>query len=248
MLSLIIPAYNEEQRISGCLMPTIEFLNKLNSESEIIVVCDGCTDNTEAAAGAFKKDFNNLKIIKYSSNRGKGFAVKKGMLEAKGNLRIFIDADYAVPIETLTGFLEAVNDGFDLIIGSRGHPSTKIIQHQKFFRELAGKGFGRLQKFILDIPFYDTQCGFKLYTKEAAEFIFNKVKFECSYFDAEAMYIAYFSRMKIKEMPVEWRHDGITRMPVGPVRIADLLKKMFKIKKLHKDTEFYNDRTAPGNH
>ncbi|HJY64979.1 MAG TPA: dolichyl-phosphate beta-glucosyltransferase [Ignavibacteria bacterium] len=234
MLTIVIPAYNEEERLKRCLIPTINFLNNNKIDSEIIIVCDGCTDNTYTVAQIFHADFNNLKILKYSPNKGKGFAVKTGMMEAKGNLRMFMDADYSVPIEALPQFIEAHIEGFDIIIGSRGHSDSIIEKHQKYFRELAGKLFGKLQKIILDFPFYDTQCGFKLFTKEAAEFIFPQIKYNCSYFDAELIYIAFNAGMKIKELPVKWTHDGVTRMPIGPLRIIDLVKKLFLIKKYHK--------------
>lgn len=234
MLSIIIPAYNEEKRIKRCLNPTIEFLSKQPYESEIIVVLDGCTDSTRFVVEPFKNEFTNLKIIDYSPNRGKGHAVKTGMLEARGELRMFMDADYAVPIEILPRFILKLKDGYDIIIASRRHKETVIEQHQLFLRELAGKGFGLLQRLVLGIPYYDTQCGFKLFTKEAAEYLFPQLKYNCSYFDAEMMYVAYKSRMKVLEMPVKWRHDGVTSMPIGSSRTLDLLKKLFRLKGNHK--------------
>jgi glycosyltransferase involved in cell wall biosynthesis len=208
MLSVVIPSYNEEKRINRCLAPTISLLKKQTYESEIIVVCDGCTDNTRGVAESFVEEFKNLRIIDYSPNRGKGYALKKGMQEAAGEIRMFMDADYAVPIETLPGYLEKINKGYDIVIGSRRHKDTVIEQHQMFLRELAGKGFGWLQRLVLGFPYHDTQCGFKLFTKEAAEYLFPQLQYNCSYFDAELMYIAYRSDMKVKEMPVTWRHDG----------------------------------------
>jgi glycosyltransferase involved in cell wall biosynthesis len=234
MLSIIIPAFNEEKRLPECLEKTINFALNQKYTTEIIVVCDGCTDGTVTICNNFQNTYTNLKVIQYSPNRGKGFAVKRGMLEARGNTRLFMDADCAVPIETVTNFLMQIEEGYDIVIGARGLKDTKIIAHQKILREAAGKLFGRFQKLVLGIPFHDTQCGFKLFTRKAAEFIFPMLNYECSYFDAELIYIAYNNKLKIKEMPVVWRHDGMTRMPIGVSRTIDLFRKLFNLKYLHK--------------
>lgn len=232
MLSIIIPAYNEENRLTCCLTNTIKFLNNQKYDAEIIVVCDGCTDRTAETAISFQSKFQNLRVIEYLPNRGKGYAVKKGMLEAKGGIRMFMDADCSVPIETVTDFIKQIENGNDIVIGARGLNESNILIHQNFFRETAGKLFGRIQMQILKIPFLDTQCGFKMFTQKAAEFLFQQVKYDCSYFDAELIYIAYRAGMKIKEMPVIWKHDGITRMPIGLKRTIDLIKKLFRLKNL----------------
>lgn len=241
MLSVVIPAFNEAERLPLCLLNTVKFLKEQEYDSEIIIVCDGCTDNTAEEAVKFKKEYDNLRVIEYSPNRGKGYAVKKGMLEANGELRLFMDADYAVPIETIIEFKSQIQKGFDIVMGGRGLKGTKVLRHQWFLRELAGRTFGRIQKTILHIPFHDTQCGFKLFTAKAAGFLFPKLRYECSYFDAESIYIAYLSGMKIKEMPVVWKHDGITRMPVGFDRSIDLFKKLLRLKKLHRENLPFRD-------
>ena len=234
MLSVIIPAYNEEKRIVRTLKPTISFLSEQPYESEIIVVCDGCTDSTRQAAESFSGEFKNLRIIDYTPNRGKGYAVKQGMLGASGELRLFMDADYAVPIELITGFIEKISKGNDIVIASRRHKDSVIEKHQMFLRELAGKGFGLFQVLVLGFPYFDTHCGFKLYTAKAAEYLFHEIKYDCNFFDPEAMYIAYKAKMKVAEMPVVWRHDGDTRIPVGPSKTLDITKKLFRIKGNHK--------------
>lgn len=241
MLSIIIPAFNEENRLPGCLANTINFLKNQDYKSEIIVVCDGCSDRTAETAFQFKSEFHNLKIIEYSLNHGKGYAVKKGMLEANGTIRMFMDADLAVPIEYVNNFRAQILNGNDVVIGARGLNETKILKSQSFLREAAGKLFGRIQMLVLDIPFLDTQCGFKMLTKNAAEYLFKQIKYDCSYFDAEVIYIANRAGMKIKEMPVTWMHDGITRMPIGIIRTIDLIKKLLKLKSLHKETTAWNN-------
>ncbi len=234
MLSVIIPAFNEETRLPICLDSTIEYLSNQNYSFEIIVVSDGSTDNTAAICREYSGRFENFKLIEYSPNRGKGYAVKTGMLSASGELRLFIDADYPVPISLVDSFISQINSGNDIVIGARGLKETKILKHQKFLREIAGKAFGRIQKSVLGIPFYDTQCGFKLFTAASAELLFTQMKYECSYFDAEILYMAYTKGMKISEMPVVWSHDGTTRMPIGIGRTLDLINKLFRLKSLHK--------------
>lgn len=233
MLSIVIPAFNEEKRLGLCLEKTISFVSKQLYETEIIVVCDGCTDNTASLSASYKEKHDSLRVIEYAQNRGKGYAVKRGIFEAAGDIILFMDADHSVPIETVNSFIKQVENGCDIVIGARNLPESIIIQHQMFFRELAGKAFGKLQKAVLKIPYYDTQCGFKLFTRQAAYALFNKIKFDCSYFDAEVIYLAHSSGMKIKEMPVTWKHDGFTTMPIGLKRTIDLLRKLFSIKKMH---------------
>jgi len=235
MLSIVIPAFNEEKRLPGCLTETIKFLEKQDYDSEILVVCDGCSDRTAEIAFSYQSNYHNLKVIEYSPNRGKGYAVTKGMLESKGDIRMFMDADLAVPVETVNAFIKQISEGYDVVIGARGLKETIISEHQNFFRECAGKLFGRIQKLILNIPFFDTQCGFKIFSKNAVEYLFPKVKYDCSYFDAEVMYLAFRAGFKIKEMPVNWKHDGITRMPIGFSRAIDLFYKLIKLKSLHSE-------------
>lgn len=234
MLSIVIPAFNEEDRLQAAIRKTLDFLVNQSFKAELIIVCDGCTDNTAEISRKFINENTNIRVIEYSPNRGKGYAVKTGVMNSNGDLILFMDADYAVPIETMKDFINQVENGYDIVIGARGLKNTKIIKHQNFFRELAGKVFGQLQKFILKIPFDDTQCGFKLFKKNTAVKLFGEIKFDCSYFDAELIYLAYKKGYKIKEMPVVWTHDGTTRMPIGIMRTLDLLKKLFILKSLHK--------------
>lgn len=237
-LSIVIPAFNEEKRLPKTLATIIQFLQKQSYTSEIIVVNDGSTDKTKKIAEEFMgNDSPSIRFIEYFPNQGKGFAVKKGMVAAKGEYRLFMDADYAVPIEYLPTFLSMINNDYHVVIASRGLKKSQIDAHQPFLRELAGKGFGVLQRFVLDLPFVDTQCGFKLFTEEAAEILFQKVTFNCAYFDAELLYLAYHNNMKIGEIGVRWRHDGETRLPIGLKRTYDILRKLFIIRPLHSNSD-----------
>lgn len=232
-LSIIIPAFNEENRIHRALDASIEYLKKQKYTSEIIVVSDGSTDRTKETAEEYTNKYPALSVIEYSPNRGKGYAVKTGMLAAKGEYRLFMDADYAVPIEYAGKFLEKAMNGSEIVIGSRGLEESVIETHQQFIREKMAQLFGLLQRSVLKLPFIDTQCGFKLFKQNTAELLFNKITYDCSYFDTELLYIAYYNRIKIEEFPVKWKHDKETRMPIGLKRSLDLFLKLFRIKKIH---------------
>lgn len=229
-VSIIIPAYNEANRIARALKPTIEFLKQKNFTSEIIVVSDGSEDSTIRAAEACKDDYNYLTVIDYQQNRGKGYAIKTGMQAANGTYRLFMDADYAVPIEYLDIFLNKIKDGYDIVIGSREHKNSAIIKRQSFIRERLAKLFNVLQRIVLSLPIKDTQCGFKLFTASAAEKLFNTITLNCAYFDAELLYIAKLYNMKISESDIEWTHDNETRLPISFFRTFDLVYKLFKIR------------------
>jgi glycosyltransferase involved in cell wall biosynthesis len=233
-LSIIIPAFNEEKRIPMALVPTIDFLKKQSFTSEIIVVSDGSQDQTKVVAESFKNIFQNLSVIEYSPNRGKGYAVKTGMLNARGKYRLFMDADYAVPIEHVDKFLMMIDKDFDIVIGSRAVKQAYIEKHQPFFREFLAKCFGRMQQIILGLPIRDSQCGFKLFTDKMADYLFNRIVFDCAYFDAELLYLACREKARIAEVGVHWKHDDNTRLPIGILRSFDLLKKMFIIRIIHK--------------
>jgi glycosyltransferase involved in cell wall biosynthesis len=232
-VSVIIPAYNDEKRLPPTLKKVISFLQAQPFTSEILVVTDGSKDRTAEVAEAFKSDFPSLRVLTYSHNRGKGFGVKEGMLAATGKQRLFMDADYAVPVDYLTPFLATMAEGYDIVIGSRGLPDSIISTPQGFPRRQFALLFGQLQYLVLRLPYPDTQCGFKLFTGTAAERFFPLVTYDCAYFDAELLYIAHKSGAKIKQLPVTWQHDNETRLPVGFKRSFELFLKMLKIPSLH---------------
>ena len=233
LLSVIIPAYNEERRLPATLRSCIQFLKQQDYDSELLVVTDGSTDRTELLARSFVSDFPQLTVLSFHDNRGKGFAVKEGMKRASGLYRLFMDADNAVRIEEVAGFLEMCQQGSDVVIAARTHPDSEIIQSQRFGRQLMGQLFGKLQQAVLWSPYKDTQCGFKLFTEKAAEALFPQVTFDCAYFDAELLYIAHRRGFKVNEHPVRWRHDGETRLPIGMKRTAELIRKLFSIRSIH---------------
>lgn len=233
-LSVIIPAWNEEKRLPATLEKVIDFLKGQVYTSEILVVTDGSKDRTVEVAESFTSIFPSLQVISFPFNKGKGFGVKEGMRAASGKYRLFMDSDYAVPIDFVTPFLTAVqHEGYDIVIGSRAMEQSKVTASQGFPRQQLAQLFGFLQWLVLRLPFRDTQCGFKLFTATAAESYFPQVVYDCAYFDAELLYLAHKSGAKIKQVPVTWQHDGETRLPIGLRRSIDLFGKLLRIRQLH---------------
>ena len=232
-LSIIIPAYNEETRLPRTLNLTIPFLKRQCYRGEIIVVTDGSTDNTVEVARAYSSEFPDLRVLEFKQNRGKGYAVKEGMLAARGAYRLLMDADYSVPVGSLPEFFHRLRTGYDIAIASRALRDSKVNADQGFPRKQLAVLFGYLQQAILQLPYRDTQCGFKLFTAEAVERFFPLVTYDCAYFDAQLLYIAHNSGARIAEVPVVWTHDQETRLPIGFARSLELLYKMWRIRQEH---------------
>jgi len=224
MLSIIIPAYNEEERIKATLTKVFDFLDNNNIESEVIVVDDGSQDDTVRVVEEMKKD--NLRLLKNGNNRGKGYSVKKGMLNAKGELLLFSDADLSTPIEELKQFLEH-SDKADVLVAARNLEGSEIKIKQPFFRSTLGKIFPFFVKHFLIKGISDTQCGFKMFKRGCAMDIFKKQRVDGWSFDAEILFIASKHNYRIKQLPVEWNND--TRSKINsftdpPKMLLELLK------------------------
>ncbi len=171
-LSIVIPAYNEEKRLEPSLQRITEFMEKNFQNYEILLIDDGSTDNTAEIANKFKS--KKLRIIQNPKNMGKGFSVKLGMINAQYDPILFTDADLATPIEETTKFLDAIKQGFDVVIASRNSEGSKITVEQPRYRQMLGKAFPLIVKNLILSDFNDTQCGFKMFKKEAARKIFPR--------------------------------------------------------------------------
>ncbi len=210
-LSVVIPAYNEEKRIEKTLREIIHFLSHQNLQYEIIVSDDGSSDKTVEAARHCLQDVEH-KIIETKPNRGKGHAVRAGMLAGRGNYILFSDADLSTPIEELPAFLELLKKDQDIVIGSRALDRSKIEVRQEFFREWMGKVFNRLARFLTFKGIEDSQCGFKCFRREAAHKLFAMQKLDGFSFDVEVIYLAQKCGYKVFEKSVVWRHSPQTRV------------------------------------
>ena len=232
-LSIIIPAYNEQARLPETLCRIFDYLAETHrSGTEVLVVDDGSSDGTIEAAAAFQSQHEGFRILRNPGNRGKGYAVRHGMLEAQGEWRLFTDADLSAPIEEVEKLCRAVRrSGAQVAIGSRAVDRSLIEVHQSAFRETAGKFFNVVMRSTLGLPFADTQCGFKLFAGDAAERIFGLQRLERFGFDAEALFIAYQLGYKIEEVPVRWRHVEGTK--VGLASGADSFADLARVRMNH---------------
>ena len=210
-LTIIIPAYNEELRLPATLEHIAAYLRASGRETEILVVDDGSNDRTAAIAEAFRKNFPALRVLSNGVNRGKGYSVRHGMLEARGRLVLFTDADLSAPIEEADKLLDAL-EAHDVAIGSRALDRRLIFERQSRFREFAGIIFNTVVRLCLRLPFVDTQCCFKEFRREPCRIIFEQQSIERFGFDPELLYLARHHGLRATEIPVRWGHSQATKV------------------------------------
>jgi GT2 family glycosyltransferase len=213
-LSIVIPAYDEEKRLSGTLERITGYLKSEQWKfSEVIVVDDGSRDGTVRVAEKFRSRVRSVRVLRNPGNRGKGYAVRHGMLEAKGEWTLFTDADLSTPIEELEKLWTAAQEArAQVAIGSRALDRSLIGVHQPLFRESAGKLFNLTARVITGLPFWDTQCGFKLFETKAAREIFRRQQLERFGFDVEVLFIARKLGYSSIEVPVQWNDVAGTKV------------------------------------
>jgi glycosyltransferase involved in cell wall biosynthesis len=213
-ITIVIPAYNEERRLPATLSTVLSHLGRGEWEfAEVIVVDDGSTDGTAAVAGEFCRSHPAVRLVRNPGNRGKGYSVRHGVLEAKGDWILFSDADLSAPIEELDKLLAAAEErGAAVAIGSRALDRSLIEVHQSFFRETAGRMFNLLMQLLTGLRFRDTQCGFKLFEARAAREVFRRQRLERFGFDAEVLFIARRLGYRTVEVPVRWSHSEGTKV------------------------------------
>lgn len=206
-LSIIIPAYNEAERIPKSLLDIDKRLSSAPYSYEIVVVNDGSTDNTAAIVKNMTKLVRNLKIIDLKDNSGKGGTVRQGMLLSSGKIRLFTDADNSTSIDQFEKMMPFFKEGYDVVIGSRAVAGAKLDPPEPWYKQIAGK-IGNLIIQILLLPgIWDTQCGFKAFTEEAAKRVFTLSQIPGWGFDVEILSLSQRAGYRIKEIPVHWAND-----------------------------------------
>ena len=208
-LSIVIPAYNEEKRLPSTLESVHAYLLSREIDFEIIVVNDGSTDGTVEVVQEFAKHHDGVRLLSYSPNQGKGCAVRKGVLMSEGDKVLFNDADGSSPVEELEKLEASLNKGFEVAIGSRAKPDSSRKVNALAYRKFMGNFFNFIVQTLLLKGIQDSQCGFKMFTRTAAESIFNVAKENGFAFDVELLHIARMRGYKIDEVPINWTNvDG----------------------------------------
>ena len=210
-LSIIVPSFNEEVRLPASLHLIAAYVSSANCSTEVLVVDDGSNDRTAEVAASFTDRIANLRVLKNGENRGKGYSVRHGMQQARGEYVLFTDADLSAPIEEADKLLSALQQS-DIAIGSRALNRDLIDVHESRFREFAGIIFNRIVRIVLWLPFVDTQCGFKAFRRERCRIIFEQQRIERFGFDPELLYLARHHGLKATEIPVRWSHSPATKI------------------------------------
>lgn len=223
-LSVIIPAYNESKRIVNTLNDIDAYLKKQSYSYEILVVSDGSTDNTAEVVNNLVTKISGLKFIDNHDNRGKGGVVKQGMLEASGDVRLFMDADNSTKISEIEKFLPYFEQGFDIVIGSRRIKGSQIAVHQPIIRDLLGGIFRLIVHTIVPLHVTDSQCGFKAFSSKASEAIFPKQTIMRWAFDVEILALARKMKFKIQEAPILWQNDEASN-----VKLSGMIRMLFEV-------------------
>jgi glycosyltransferase involved in cell wall biosynthesis len=211
-LSIVIPAYNESARIEQTLARVMACVERQGWDAEVTVVDDGSTDRTAEMVRGWMERTPRLRLVQNAGNRGKGYSVRNGLLQATGEVVMFTDADLSAPMEEAELLLAAIREGADVAIGSRWLDKTRQTSHQPLYRRFFGRCFNWVTRTVMGLPYKDTQCGFKAFRREAAQVIFRLQRVERWGFDPEILFIARKLGYTIREVPVTWGHDERSRM------------------------------------
>lgn len=206
-LSVIIPTYNEEKRVGVTIKSTCEYLEKLKFDYEVLVVSDGSKDGTVSLVEGLQKQFPKVILLDNKQNHGKGWVVKQGMLQAAGDVRVFMDADNSTKIDEIQKFLPFFEQGYDVVVGSRRIKGSNVTTDQKPIREFLGWCFRTIVHILVPVSVTDTQCGFKAFSKNATEKVFVKQTIFRWAFDVEILALALQEKLKIKEVAITWVND-----------------------------------------
>ncbi|MGE0406173.1 MAG: dolichyl-phosphate beta-glucosyltransferase [Candidatus Korobacteraceae bacterium] len=224
--SIVIPAYNEQERIGASLETLLAHISRRRWRAEVLVVNDGSTDGTAEIVARIARHNPGVKLLQNPGNRGKGYSVRHGLQMASGDLVLFTDADLSTPIHEADKLFAALENGADVAIGSRWMESRLQTQRQPFHRQVVGRMFNLVLWATLRLNYQDTQCGFKAFRRRTARALSSMQQVERWGFDAELLFLARKLGLRIREVPVEWAHDHRSKIRVfrdGLRMVADLL-------------------------
>ncbi len=227
-ISIVIPAYNESERLAPSLDRVLAFARAYPGDAEIIVVDDGSRDRTAEIAGSYARQSDGMvRLLQNPGNRGKGYSVRNGILNAKGEMILFTDADLSSPIEEASKLLSSLQNGADIAIGSRWARAELQTKRQSVLRQFLGRAFNGVLRIVLGLDFKDTQCGFKAFRRQAARTVFPLQRIEGWGFDPEILFLSQKFGFSVEEVPVRWGHDTRTRInPLvdGSRMLAEMLR------------------------
>jgi len=242
--SIVIPAYNEGQRVEATLEKVVAYVAKMGWAAEVIVVDDGSRDATPEIVREWAHRNPIIRLVENPGNRGKGYSVRHGMMEAQGEVLLFTDADLSSPIHEAEKLIAAIQQGADIAIGSRWLRAELQTERQPLYRQFFGRIFNLLLRMVLGLRFKDTQCGLKAFTRAAAQAIFPRQRIERWGFDPEILFLANKTWMVITEVPVEWAHDE--RSNINPVKDGfKMLYELLRIRWYHLTGEYAEARSVP---
>jgi len=216
-LSVIIPAYNEQARLPETLRQVILYLSAQSYQAEIVIVDDGSTDETASIVSHWPSAETPIRLLNHPGrlNRGKGAAVQLGMLAARGRYRLFMDADNSATLDHVEGFWPAFDRGYDIVIGSRGLPDSRVVVHQPRYKEIAGRIGNRMIRALAVPGICDTQAGFKLFSERSAEAIFARLTIQRWGFDIEVLAVARALNFRVQELPIVWINASGSKVGLG---------------------------------
>ncbi|MGI8812883.1 MAG: dolichyl-phosphate beta-glucosyltransferase [Pyrinomonadaceae bacterium] len=235
-VSIIVPAFDEQERLGGSIAEILSYVADSGIAAELIVVDDGSHDRTKQVAETAFSDFPNAdaRVIRYEQNRGKGFAVRTGLLAAVADFALFSDADLSTPIAEMNKLLDPIErDEDDVTFGSRALDRTLIGTHQPWRREQGGKVFNLIVRTLTGLPFWDTQCGFKAFNLKKFRPLLEVMQIDKFGFDVEFLYVAQRSGLRLREVPVIWNNDERSKVSV----IRDSLRMFDEVRQIRRNSK-----------
>ena len=233
-VSIVIPAFEEQDRLGDSLTKIAEYLRAGSLRAEIVVVDDGSGDRTAEVGREVLAEFPDIgsNVIRYEQNRGKGFAVRTGLLAATAQIALFSDADLSTPIEEMPKLLEPIKAGeYDVTFGSRALDRSLIGTHQPWRREQGGKVFNLIVRALTGLPFWDTQCGFKAFSMAKFGPLLDVMRIDRFGFDVEFLYVARMHGLRLKEIPVRWNNDERSKVNV----VRDSMRMFNEVREIRRN-------------